>query len=183
MAFNYSKTCASFLNVEERGNCWWLHQRFLLSASSSPITGNWKSDTSLSKHFLLLFFLTHSQMKNDQTFINRNWNWLKLTYWWRLIKRTHFSKAQKKRTRCIINESLSYFSTRLRGVYYFGMISLIKHFTVYRFNLKWVIDFRCCTWFLTFLYVPIFFSTAIVAISANWRRNAHVLVDRSLLFA
>lgn len=55
---------------------------------------------------------------------------LKLTYWWRLIKRTYFSKS------CIINESLS-----RRGVHYCRMISLIKHFTVYRSDLEWIIDF------------------------------------------
>lgn len=155
MAFNYSNLKFLISRAVQSGgrrrkitgNCWWLHQHFLHFSFSlrlccfssalsllqpSPATEK-AIHLSLEAFFSVLsFFSTHSPrarggMKNDRTFINRNWNWhidedLK--------KRTYFSKS------CIINESLS-----RRGVHYCRMISLIKHFTVYRSDLEWIIDF------------------------------------------
>lgn len=83
MAFNYP---SSRLISDREGNSrsnrwWWLHQHFFISFFLTLLAFHLSCfhkpspTTEKAIYLLLLYILTHSQMKNDQTFINRNWNW------------------------------------------------------------------------------------------------------------
>lgn len=120
----------------------------------------------ISKHRCAL-----REMKNDRAFINKRQK-LKLTYWWETYKAKTFFIKKAERPEwmnilgfSVINDGImknvpKFISLgaakRKEKIYlcYYEMISLINHFTVYRFNLssfyypltslalfKWVIRF------------------------------------------
>lgn len=132
---------------------------FLPPVFPSPRTKQWNHHRQLKKRYI--FVETFSPFILFDTFANEKWSdiyqqKLKLTYWWRLIKRTHFSRRTAKKKSVVLLMSLCRIFLLGWGVHYYGMISLIKHFTVYRFNLEWVMVARDFSIFIVFFSFPDF---------------------------
>lgn len=131
MAFNYSKPGFHFSS-----QLLMITSFFLLSSliHRQTLTGNWKkSDTSLSNIFSFYSFWHIRKWKMIRHLSTEiETDILMETY----KANTFFTTKRNEKKRCIINESLSYILLSevswTRGVHYYGMISLIKHFTVYR---------------------------------------------------